>query len=260
MPQSILSEFSCALVTGGGGGLGYAMAEYLISKGKTVIIAGRTEETLKNAASKLGHKTAYYVLDTGKIDAIPSFVERLTKEHPEVDCLINNAGVQRPLDINEFSLEKADQEIDINIRGPMHLAIRLLPHFKNKEQGAVIMNVSSVLGFIPISVINPVYNGTKAWVHFWSMNMRTQLKETKVKIVEIVPPTVSTDLHRERADPDDNKKEKNKSALSVEEFMADLTKGWEEGKEVIGAGMAAKVVERWYGEFGGDYSKVAGTS
>ncbi|MCJ1378337.1 hypothetical protein MMC17_001434 [Xylographa soralifera] len=260
MPQSTLTEFSCALVTGGGGGLGRAMAEYLISKGKTVIIAGRTEETLQRTASGLGHKTAYYVLDTGKIDAIPPFVEKLTKEHPEVDCLINNAGVQRPLDINNFSLEKADQEIDINIRGPMHLAISLLPHFKTKEKGAVIMNVSSVLGYIPTSVINPVYNGTKAWMHFWSMNMRTQLKETKVKIVEIVPPTVSTDLHRERSDPDDNKKEKNESALSVEEFMADLVKGWEEGKEVVGAGMAAKIVERWYGEFGEDYSKVAGTS
>jgi hypothetical protein len=89
-------------------------------------------------------------------------------------------------------LEKADQEIDINIRGPMHLAIGFLEHFKKKE-AATIVNVSSVLGFIPFSIINPVYNGTKAWMHFWSMNLRTQLAKegSKVKIVEIVPPTVS---------------------------------------------------------------------
>ncbi|MCJ1478538.1 hypothetical protein MMC13_007218 [Lambiella insularis] len=246
MPKSILSHYNCALVTGGGGGLGRAMAEYLVANGKKVIIAGRTESKLKQAASELGHKTPFYMLDTGNIASVPPFVEKLVNEHPDVDCLINNAGVQRPLDINDFSLEKADQEIDINIRGPMHLAIALLPHFKNKSHAAVIMNVSSVLGFIPFSVINPVHNGTKAWLHFWTMNLRTQLKETKVKVVEIVPPTVATDLHRERADPDDNKKEKNQSALSVEEFMEDLANGWREGKEVIGAGMAKKVVDRWY--------------
>ena len=252
-------SFKCALVTGGGGGLGFAMSEYLISKGKRVIIVGRTESKLQQAAKDLGHNTAYYVLDTGSIADIPSFVQNVVKDHPEVDCLINNAGVQRPLDINEFDLQKADQEIDINIRGPMHLAINFLPHFKSLPNGAVIMNVTSVLGYIPTSIINPVYNGTKAWSHFFTMNMRTQLKDAEIKVVEIVPPTVATDLHRDRADPDDNKKEKNASALSVEEFMQDLVKGWEEDREVIGAGIGQKLVERWYGEFGGDYEKVAGT-
>jgi short-subunit dehydrogenase involved in D-alanine esterification of teichoic acids len=105
-----------------------------------------------------------------------------------------------------------------------------------------------------MSVINPVYNGTKAWLHFFSMNLRQQLQEEenrggKVKVVEIVPPTVSTDLHREREDPDDNKKEKNEAALSVDEFMGFVKWGLESGKEVIGAGMSEGVVERWYGEF-----------
>jgi len=75
----------------------------------------------------------------------------------------------------------------------MHLAIGLLDHFKSKPSGALIVKVSSFLGYIPTSVINPVYNGTKAWVHFWSMNMRTQLEDTKVRVVEIAPPTVATD-------------------------------------------------------------------
>ena len=233
------------------------MAEELISQGKKVIIVGRTESKLKTAAQKLGDATPYYALDTGDIKAIKPFVERVTKDHPDVDCLINNAGVQRPLDVNDFDLEKADQEIDINIRGPMHLAIGFLPHFKSKSEGAVIINVSSVLGYIPISVVNPVYNGTKAWMHFWSMNLRTQLKETKVKVVEIVPPTVATDLHREREDPDDNKKDKNPSTLSVEEFMGFVKRGWKENKETIGAGSGEKIVDRWFKEFGPDYEAAA---
>jgi len=248
---SIPHSNSIAMLThvpGGYSGIGRAMSEYLIKQGKQVIIVGRTESKLQTARKDMG-ALDYYTLDTGNISAIPDFTKRVTTDHPEVDCLINNAGVQRPLDVNgdpEEFLSKADQEIDINIRGPMHLCLGLLPHFKSKPNGAVIMNVSSVLGYIPFSIINPVYNGTKAWLHFFSMNLRTQLKDSNVRVVEIAPPTVATDLHRERQDPDDNKKDKNPNALSVDEFMEEVVKQWEEDKETIGAGMSRKVVERWY--------------
>ncbi|KAL2040679.1 hypothetical protein N7G274_006658 [Stereocaulon virgatum] len=142
-------------------------------EGKKVIIVGRTKSKLQAASKELGHAAPYYTLDTGDISSISSFIEKVMKDHSEVDYLINNAGMQRPLDNHNFDLQKADQEIDINIRGPMHLTIGLLPHFKSKFS-ALNVNVSSVIGFIPISIINPVYNGTKAWLHFWSMNLRTQ--------------------------------------------------------------------------------------
>ena len=253
-------DFKCAVITGGGGGIGLEMAKYLKSQGKKIILVGRTESKLQDAVKELGSDTTYYVLDTGKVADIPSFVECVTADHPDVDCLINNAGIQRPFDIKDgLDLAKADQELDINIRGPLHLAITFLPHLRTKKGGAVIMNVTSVLGFIPFSIINPVYNGTKAWAHSWSMNLRTQLKDTNIRVVEIVPPSVATDLHRERSDPHDNDKEKNQSALSLEEFMDELTAGWKENKDCIGAGMAAEVVDRWYRVFGPDYQKAAGT-
>lgn len=91
------------------------------------------------------------------------------------------------------------------------------------------------------------------------MNLRTQLKDTKIRVIEIAPPQVGTDLHRERADPDDNKKDKNPNSLSVEEFMEDVTKAWENEEETIGAGSSIKVIDRWYKEFGADYEKAAGT-
>lgn len=109
-----LLDFKTAVVTGGGGGLGYAMAEWLLKKkGKKVILVGRTESNLKEAVQKLGGETTYYVLDTGKIEDIKPFVDRLIKENPDVDCLINNAGVQRPLEVTNLDLEKLDQEINI---------------------------------------------------------------------------------------------------------------------------------------------------
>jgi short-subunit dehydrogenase involved in D-alanine esterification of teichoic acids len=127
-------SFNCALITGGGGGIGYAMAQYLISIGKSVILVGRTERTLAESARTLGQGTSFYVLDTGDIKSIPPFIAKVLREHPEVDCLINNAGVQRPLDINSFDLEKADEEIDINIRGPIHLAIGFLDQLQKQEE------------------------------------------------------------------------------------------------------------------------------
>ncbi|KAI1489868.1 NAD(P)-binding protein [Biscogniauxia mediterranea] len=246
-------DFKCALVTGGGGGIGKMIARYFISRGKKVLIAGRTESNLQSTAREIGAE-GYYVLDTGAISQIPDFIKRITTEHPELDCVVNNAGVQRPLNVNDDDadelLSKADEEIDINIRGPLHLAVRLLPHLKSKPH-ALVVNVSSVLGFVPFAVMNPVYNGTKAWLHFWSMNLRSQLKGTSVRVVEIAPPTVATDLHRDRADPDDNKKENNPGALTVYEFMEEVAAKLERGEETIGAGMAADIIDKWHAAMGG---------
>ncbi|KAK8172941.1 hypothetical protein BKA80DRAFT_252168 [Phyllosticta citrichinensis] len=200
----------------------------------------------------------------GDTASIAPFVAKITAEHPELDCLINNAGVQRPLDIQREApadfLDKADNEININVKGPLHLTIGLLPHLRAraeaKAQGpdgsasstaAAIINVSSVLGFVPFSIVNPIYNGTKAWLHFWSINLRTQLRGTGIAVFEIAPPTVATDLHRERADPDDNKKDKNPGALSVDKFVDEVGKRLVAGGDTIGAGMSMDVVERWYG-------------
>jgi short-subunit dehydrogenase involved in D-alanine esterification of teichoic acids len=190
--------------------------------GKSVIIAGRTESSLSKTASEIGAK-AYFVLDVSDISSISGFIKEIVSKHPELDCLINNAGVQRPFQIlgpdYGFDLEKADQEIDTNIRELLYLSVGLVPHFNSLPNGGVIMNVSSVLGYNPFSIVNPVYNGTKTWVHFFTMNLRTQLRDagSRIKVVEIVPPTVETALHRERKDPDDNKKEHgNKVALSLQ--------------------------------------------
>ncbi|KAL6243262.1 hypothetical protein RBB50_009814 [Rhinocladiella similis] len=267
--QSTLDLIDTAVITGGAGGIGRAMAERLLLHGKGVIIVGRTESKLRKTASEIG-ATAYYVLDTGNSDAVVDIAYRILTAHPEVNCLINNAGVQRPFQfpgVKEsqeygFDLEKADQEINTNIRGVMHLTLRFLPHLLDRRDGAVIMNVSSVLGFLPSSVINPVYNGTKAWVHFFTMNLRTQYRNgdsergKALKVVEIAPPTVSTELHRERTDPGDNSKEKNKNAMSVDEFMDEVEEGWREGRDLIAPGPARDVVKTWVDAYGEKYENV----
>ena len=245
---SHFDNISCALVTGAAGGLGRAIAQNLISRNIKVILVGRTEASLAATTKEIG-ANGYYVLDVGDISQVHSFVQRVVKEHPEVDCIINNAGVQRPLNFLETEkdefLQKADQEIDINIRGPMHLIMEFLPHLKSKKSGLII-NVTSVLGFVPFVPLNPVYNATKSWLHFFTMNLRTQLKDTNIKVVEVAPPSVGTDLHRDREDPNDNDKAKNPKALTVDEWLEDFVQKMERGHEVIAAGMADDVVKSWY--------------
>ena len=92
MSQSTYDLIDTALITGGAGGIGRAMAENFIRAGKKVIIAGRTESKLESTAKEIG--ADYYVLDTSKVDDISSFVKQLLKDHPSINCLVNNAGEQ----------------------------------------------------------------------------------------------------------------------------------------------------------------------
>ncbi len=114
-------------------------------------------------------------------------------------------------------------------------------------------------GWNPISIINPVYNGCKSWIHSFTTNLRTQLAavDSKIKVVEIVPPTVETALHRDRKNPDDNKKAQgNESALSVKEFMDEIAKGWEENRDICTAGPGHDIVKALSDAIAPSYAKV----
>jgi short-subunit dehydrogenase involved in D-alanine esterification of teichoic acids len=170
------------LVTGGGGGLGRAFAEHFLKKGKVsfhlfviilsfcpckplqkVIIAGRTLSTLQQTALEISNPNLHVVeLDVGDISSLASFTKKIVGQHPDLDCLVNNAGVMEPLDLHssgtdvDAALAKADSEIDVNARGVVHLTVRLLPHIRSKR--GTIMNVSSQLAFTPM-VETPIYSG-----------------------------------------------------------------------------------------------------
>lgn len=117
-----------------------------------------------------------------------------------------------------------------------------------------------MLGFVPYSIINPIYNGTKSFVHYWTKVQRTQvtLAYPNMRVIEIVPPSVGTDLHRERSNPDDNKKEKGaKNSLTIQEYMTEIRQGFEQDKDEIGAGSAHSLIQQWNDAFGERYNSVA---
>ena len=183
------------LVTGGGTGIGRGLAEAFHRSGNTVIIAGRRHGPLE-AVAEANPGIQYLTLDQGDATGIKQFATRLTDNHPELNVLINNAGIQRVENITAGGAGTAEQTIAINLLGPIRLTAALLQSLLGRPHAA-ILNVTSALGFMP-SALTPTYCASKAAMHAYTQSLRFQLRETAVEVIEIIPPQVQTALQGER--------------------------------------------------------------
>ncbi|MGB6175083.1 MAG: SDR family NAD(P)-dependent oxidoreductase, partial [Methylocella sp.] len=154
---------------------------------------------------------------------------------PELNILINNAGIMREINIHDKagSLEDITREIEINLSGPIRLAKQFLPHLKTKSEAA-IMNVSSGLAFVPLP-ISPVYCATKAGLHSFTESLRVQLKNTKVKVFELAPPATQTELLRDFNNFEDMK---GVSIMKVEDMVKVAVKGMQTDRFEIRPGQS----------------------
>ncbi|CAN7210006.1 SDR family oxidoreductase [Brevundimonas sp. LjRoot202] len=178
------------LITGGGTGIGKAMAEALHARGAKVIIAGRRREPLE-AVAAANPGMAFETLDVADPAAIEAFAARVVETHPDLNVVINNAGIMVAED--KIDLAIAEQTIAINLLGPIRLTAALLPHLKRKAAAATVVTVSSGLAFVPLTT-TPTYSATKAAIHSWSQSLRHQLRDTSIEVIEWAPPAVATDL------------------------------------------------------------------
>jgi uncharacterized oxidoreductase len=180
------------LITGGSSGIGMAIAERFIELGNEVIITGRREAAL--SAFKEKHPSVHLkVNDAGSAQARAELATWVVREFPQLNVLINNAGIQRKLNLCEAEpWADTASEIDINLGAPIHLSALLVPHLQ-KQRKARIMNVSSGLAFVPIARL-PIYCATKAALHSFTLSLREQLKPTGITVTEIIPPAVKTNL------------------------------------------------------------------
>lgn len=216
------------LITGGGSGIGRALAEAFHALGNKVIISGRRQSALDEVISaNPGMVSA--VLDATKAENIRTFAETLTRDHPDLNVVINNAGIMKNEDITAAPdyLEIAEETIATNLLAPIRLTAALLPHFLKKENAAVL-TVSSGLAFVPM-VATPTYSATKSAIHAYSMALREQLKDTSVEVIEIAPPYVQTTLQGE-------KQAKDERAMPLDAFIAevmDILTNRPDAKEVI---------------------------
>jgi uncharacterized oxidoreductase len=184
------------LITGGATGIGLALAENFLQIGNNeVIVTGRREEKLREARQKFP-QLHIRLCDLAEAKHREALIEWVLPDFPRLNILVNNAGIQRQIDFSNGPEEllNGEDEIDINFSVPVQLSARLIPHLREQPEAAIV-NISSGLGFVPLTIV-PVYCATKAALHSFSLSLRHQLRKTSIKVFEIIPPTVDTELDR----------------------------------------------------------------
>jgi uncharacterized oxidoreductase len=176
------------LVTGGASGIGLGFTERFIQDGNTVIICGRRESVLKEAADKLPGVITRVCDLASEADRIALY-EWIATEHPDLNVLVNNAGIQNWVNVtDEDFYEKTKAELVTNIEAPLHL----ISLFIKLSGLTTIINVTSGLAFVPFSKV-PIYSATKAFFRSFTMSLRHLLR-ADIEVIEAIPPALNTDL------------------------------------------------------------------
>ena len=198
------------LVTGGGTGIGRGLAESLHQLGNQVIIVGRRLDTLE-AVAKANPGIQFLSLDQGDSADIRRFAIEMSDKYPELNVLVNNAGIQRVEDLTTGNPGTAEQTLAVNLLGPIRLTSALLQLILGRPRAAIV-NVTSGLAFMP-SALTPTYCASKAAMHSYTQSLRYQLRDTAVQVIEIIPPRVQTALQGDRGfDP---------RGMPVDEFITE---------------------------------------
>jgi len=216
------------LVTGGTSGIGLGIAESFLQSKSKVIVCGRNKEKLSTVKDNFPDMIVLHC-DVGTAAQRKKLAEDVLRRFPDLDVLVNNAGVQRYIDLKKGydELKSGEDEIAINFVATVELTSLFIGHLM-KRPSAAIINVSSGLGFMPMPN-TPVYSATKAAIHTYSLVLRQQLKDTSVKVIEIVPTMVDTDLNKEGR----NAAHLKFRGISVSEYIQTVMKGLENDADVI---------------------------
>jgi len=236
-------------IPGSTSGIGLALALELQARGNTVIVGGRRAELLERiAAEHPGMDTVQ--LDTTDGASIDSAAKEVLAKHPDLNVLVTMAGIMRVEDLcePESFLASAEAVVTTNVLGPIRLIAAFIRHLR-AQPDATIVTVSSGLAFAPLAA-TPSYNASKAAIHMLSESIRLQLAGTNVKIVELEPPSVRTELLPGQQD--------SEFAMPLGEFVAEvvaLLESQPDAKEI----QVERVKFLRYGEARGDYDQVVGT-
>jgi len=185
------------LITGGGSGIGLAVAQSLSEKGNKVIITGRTEEKLAAAVKSLNN-ASYIVCDVTKEDDVTALVTNIKENYSDLSILINNAGSAFVYTHGENAdaLRNAQQEMTTNYFSVIRITQQLIGVLKSQPDAAIV-NVTSILAFSPMAIL-PTYSDSKAALHSYSLSLRhTLAKDTAIKVFELMPPLVNTDFSKD---------------------------------------------------------------
>jgi uncharacterized oxidoreductase len=221
------------LITGGATGIGLALARAFRERGNEVILCGRRADKLATAREEVPN-VHVHVADVASAESRAELVAWIEREHPSTNVLVNNAGVQHRIDLRSTDelREKAEEEVAINLLAPLYLTAMLLPQLM-RQRAAAVMNVTSGLAFAPLAHM-PVYCATKAALHSATMSLRHQLRDTSVRVFEVIPPLVRSELGAYHRPP-----HMNDIAMTAEAAAADVLRAFEADELELAIGGAA---------------------
>jgi uncharacterized oxidoreductase len=221
------------LITGGATGIGFAIARAFHSLGNDILICGRRKDRL-DEATKFLPGTKSFRCDISSPEDRGRLYAFMADRFGEINILVNNAGIQRPADFltGEDGMKYFHEEISTNLEAQLCMLAHFVPMLSKKSPAAVV-NVSSGLGFVPLSRF-PVYSATKAAIHSLTLSLRHQLKGTDIGVFELIPPTVyDTELKGKTLDKTD-------WMSSSSDVAAALVHGMETGESEIAVGAARR--------------------
>lgn len=217
------------LITGGASGIGLGLTKRFIKEGNTVIICGRRKEVLDEVVAQFPSVITKVCDLANETDRVGLY-EWIQQEHGDLNVLVNNAGIQNWMDIDDANFyQKANDEITINTIAPVHLTSLFL----NLPSLTAIMNVSSGLAFSPLAKV-PVYCATKAFMRSFTLSLRHQLQSRNIEVVEIIPPALNTNL---------GGKGIHDAYPPVSDFIESIFQQLKEGKNELTFGMSAQRAE-----------------
>lgn len=236
------------LITGGTSGIGRALAEQFHRRGNQVIIAGRRQPLLDEITEAHPSMRGIRVdIEDGK--SLETFAANVAAEFPDLNILINNAGISRMEELTGRAADFATSRdiVQTNILGTLHLTAALLPVLLNQPKAA-ITTTSSGLAFVPRYNF-PTYCATKAFLHSWTQSLRVQLRETKIEVLELIPPYVQTEL----AGPD---QARDPDAMPLDAYISEVMERLENRDHRNGEILVERVKQLRWAERKGAYDQV----
>lgn len=234
------------LITGGASGIGLELTRQLLARGNKLVMTGRNAAKLQKAKAEFP-SIHTVVSDVSKVADIQALFDLVEADYPDVNVLINNAGIMRMINLHggDATLADISNEIEINLSGPVRMVQAFLPHLKKKPTAA-ILNVTSGLAFVPLPIA-PIYCATKAALHSYTRSLRAQLIYTNVKVFDLAPPATQTEM-MDSADPEDTK---HISVMKVADMVRAAMLGMEADRYEIRPGQAnqLKIMNRIAPEF-----------
>lgn len=191
-----------ALITGGGSGIGYAIAQAMLKAGAVVVITGRREEALKDAVKDLGNKAFYVVNDVTDLPTLPHLVETIEKKYGAIDIVVNNAGINMKKPALEVSDEDFHRIVHTNLHAVFALTRECAKRMVARKDGCILM-ISSMAAYYGIDRV-AAYGASKSGVEGMVKILASEFSPHNVRVNAIAPGFIETNMMKTAmsSDPD----------------------------------------------------------